>query len=459
MVVRLPPQTTIVFKPIISNIRDMREDPTRTRHAYKGVAMSLRPSRRAKATSILAVLAVSTSVLAACSSSPNESGSSGTPEAATITFAASTLGDPGRGPGLQKLIDEYNASQSLVTVKPASVPYPTFGQTLLTQMGGGEGPDVIRFDMPEFSTAAASGLLEPLNDKIDASKLKLIPGPDKYLTVDGNRFGVVFENSNYGMFYNKDLIPDPPKTFDEFVQTAKDTTKGDVYGLAFRQTQAEEAGVWQDIFNYVLGFGGDWSDGEKLTINSPEVIKGLEAYKQLYDANVIPKGADAATFRKMFANGKVGMELNNGGYVTATTSANAALNFSVAPIPFPEKKQGSLLAPIVINANSKHKDAALDFINWILKPEQQVKLQGVLGASSVATPTERTAESLQKYPFLPVLDELTESGVPQIVNGFGPQTADIRRVVVSEVLAALQGQQDMKTAMDKAQKQAEELVR
>ncbi|MFJ4286155.1 ABC transporter substrate-binding protein [Paenarthrobacter nicotinovorans] len=418
--------------------------------------MSFRSPRRARAVSVLAAVAIGAGVLAGCSSSPEKSSS---PQPATITFAASTLGDPGRGPGLQKLIDEYNASQKTVTVQPASVPYPTFGQTVLTQMGGGEGPDLVRFDMPEFSTAASSALLEPLDDKIDASKLNLIEGPDKYLTVDDHRYGVIFENSNYGMFYNKDLIPEAPKTFDDFVETAKTTTKGDVYGLAFRQTQAEEAGVWQDIFNYVLGFGGDWSDGKELTIDSPKVVEGLEAYKKLYDANVIPKGADAATFRKMFANGKVGMELNNGGYVTATKSANPALNFSVARIPFPEKKQGALLAPIVINANSKHKDAALDFIQWLLKPEQQVKLQEVLGASSVATPTERSAESLQKYPFLPELDKLTDSGVPQIVNGFGPHTADIRHIVVTEVLSSLQGQQDMKTAMEKAQKQAEELVR
>jgi len=418
--------------------------------------MSIRSSRRSKIMSALTVAATGAIVLSGCSSSPE--GSSASPQPATITFAASTLGDPGRGPGVQKLMDEYNASQNVVKVEPASVPYPSFGQTVLTQMGGGEGPDVIRFDMPEFSTAASSGLLEPLDDQIDAEKLNLIPGPDKYLTVDDHRYGVVFENSNYGMFYNKDLISEAPKTFEEFVQTAKDTTKGDVYGLAFRQTQAEEAGVWQDIFNYVLGFGGDWSDGQKLTIDSPKVVQGLKAYQQLYDANVIPKGADAATFRKMFANGKVGMELNNGGYVTATKSANANLNFSVARIPFPEKKQGALLAPITVNANSKHKDAGLNFINWLLEPAQQVKLQEVLGASSVATPTERSAESLKKFPFLPELDQLTDSGVPQIVKGFGPQTADIRHIVVSEVLSALQGQQDMKTAMEKAQKQAEELV-
>src|SRR3712207_3136827 len=322
-------------------------------------------------------------------------------------------------------------------------------------MGGGEGPDVVRFDMPEFSAAASSGLLEPLDDKIDAEALDLIEGPDEYMTLDGSRYGVIFEASNYGMFYNADLVPEPPTTFEEFVETAKSTTGGGVYGLAFRHLQAEEPGVWQDIFNYVLGFGGNWSDGEKLTINAPENIEGLEAYQELYDANVIPKGTDAATFRKMFANGQVGMELNNGGYVTATVAANPNLNFSVARIPFPEEKQGALLAPMVINANSAHKDAALDLMNWLLEPEPQVALQEVLGASSVATPTERSAESLEKFPFLPVLDELTESGVPQIVVGFGAQTPEIRTIVVTEVLAALQGQQDMKTAMDKAQEQAE----
>lgn len=421
--------------------------------------MQSRPHRSVKALATIAILTAGATVLAGCTSSvPNASGASAKPEAATVTFAASTLGDPGRGPGLQKLIDDYNASQHLVTVKPASVPYPTFGQTILTQMGGGAGPDLVRFDMPEFEAAASSALLEPLDDHIDAKALKLIPGPDKYLTVDGHRYGVVFEDSNYGVFYNTDLISSPPKTFDEFVQTAKNLTKGDTYGLAFRQTQAEEAGVWQDTFNYVLGFGGNWSNGKKLTIDSPKVIEGLEAYQKLYNANVIPKGADAATFRKMFANGKVGMELNNGGYATATTAANPKLNFSVFRIPFPVKKQGALIAPIVVNANSKHKDAALDFINWLLKPTQQVKLQEVLGASSVATPTKRSQASLEKYPFLPVLDGLTDSGVPQIVLGFGAQTPDLRHIIVTQILSALQGQTDMKTAMQTAQKQAEELV-
>jgi multiple sugar transport system substrate-binding protein len=393
--------------------------------------------------------------LTACSATetPTETGG-----VTTVTFAASTFGDPGRGPLLLELVDEFNASQDEVRVAAAAVPYPTFGQTILTQMGSGLGPDLIRFDMPEFASASEAGLIAPLDDLIDVDGYDLLEQPDQFMVHDGVRHGIIFEASNYGMFYNTDLIPEPPTTYEEFFQTAVEVTSGDTYGLAFRQTEAEEAGVWQDIFNYVYGFGGAWSDGEELTINSPENLEGLEAYQELYDANVIPKGADAATFRRMFAEGKVGMELNNGGYVSATKGQGPDLNFSVAPIPFPERVQGAILAPIVINEASPAKEAAATFIEWVLEEENQVKLQEILGASSVATVTERSAASLEETPFLPVFDELTDSSLPHVVLGFESRTPDIRKVVVQNVIAALQGEQTMQEALDKAQEQAVELV-
>lgn len=393
--------------------------------------------------------------LTACSATetPTETGG-----VTTVTFAASTFGDPGRGPLLLELVDEFNASQDEVRVAAAAVPYPTFGQTILTQMGSGLGPDLIRFDMPEFASASEAGLIAPLDDLIDVGGYDLLEQPDQFMVHDGVRHGIIFEASNYGMFYNTDLIPEPPTTYEEFFQTAVEVTGGDTYGLAFRQTEAEEAGVWQDIFNYVYGFGGAWSDGEELTINSPDNLEGLEAYQELYDANVIPKGADAATFRRMFAEGKVGMELNNGGYVSATKGQGPDLNFSVAPIPFPERVQGAILAPIVINEASPAKEAAATFIEWVLEEENQVKLQEILGASSVATVTERSAASLEETPFLPVFDELTDSSLPHVVLGFESRTPDIRKVVVQNVIAALQGEQTMQEALDKAQEQAVELV-
>jgi multiple sugar transport system substrate-binding protein len=392
-------------------------------------------------------------VVSGCAGGPPESEGP-----VTITFAASTFGDPGLGPGLQAFVDEFNASQDEVIVEAASIPFPTFGQTVLTQMGGGEGPDLVRFDMPEFTSAAEAGLLEPLDEVIDADELGLLPGPDEYVSLDGTRYGVIHDTMNYAMFYNADLIPEPPKSFEEFLEVARSTTQGDVYGLAFRQTQAEENGVWQDITNYVYGFGGAWSDGTTLTLDDPKTIEGLKAFQTMYDANVIPKGADAATFRKMFAQNLVGMELNNGGYAVATKNTNPDLNFDVAPIPFPVRSQGAVMSPITVNANSEHKEAAYTYLRWMLEPEQQVKLQEAYGAASVATATERSPESLEEMPYLPVFDELTETSVPQIVVGFGPRTAEIRAIVVREVIAALQGDKTMEEAMAAAQAEAEQLV-
>ncbi|WP_298325971.1 sugar ABC transporter substrate-binding protein [Haloactinopolyspora sp.] len=418
----------------------------------------MRKPRVRRATVAAATAVGLAAALAAGCGSDSDSSSSSDGGVTTLSFAASTFGDPGRGPQLEEWLEEFNASQDEIRVEAASVPYPTFGQTVLTQMGGGEGPDLIRFDMPEFEAASEAGLIAPLDDLIDLSGYELIEQPDQFMSHDGVRHGVIFEASNYALFYNADLMPEPPATYDDFVATAKSLTNGDVFGLAFRQTEAEEAGMWQDIFNYVYGFGGAWSDGENLTINAPENLEGLQAYKDLYDAEVIPRGADAATFRRMFAEGKVAMELNNGGYATHLIAESPDLNFNVAPIPFPERSQGAILAPIVINEASSAKEEAATFIEWALEEENQVSLQEILGASSVATATERSDESLQQMPFLTTFDDLTESSLPHTVLGFESQTPDIRKVVIQNVIAALQGQVDLQTALDNAQDQASDLV-
>jgi len=72
--------------------------------------------------------------------------------------------------------------------------------------------------------------------------------------------------------------------------------------------------------------------------------------------------------------------------------------------------------------------------------------------------TQRSEKQLKETPFLPVYDKLTNSSAPQIVVGFGPKTADIRKIVVTQVIAALQGQQTMDEAMNKAQDEALKIV-
>src|SRR5450755_1098265 len=335
-----------------------------------------------------------------------------------ITFAAASFAEAGRGDKMRAWVNKFNQSQDTVEVQPVTIPFSSFVSTIFTQMGGNAGPDLVRFDLPDFYVAVDAKRLAPIDDVISDGAYQFA-SPDKYMKIGGKRYGVVFEVSNYAMVYNKALLKgNPPANFNEFLAAAKAATASGNYGYAYRATMAERGGFWYDLCNYVYGFGGRWSDDRgNPTINSAKVIEGVAAYKTVYDASVIPKGADAATYRRMFSEGKVAMEIDNGGVAANLATQSKDLQIAAAPSPFPTRAQGMILAPVSINANSKNKAAGGAFIKWMLRPEAQRELQLIHGASSVATSVPRSAEELAKWPWIKVYDEQTANSVPALPQG------------------------------------------
>ena len=375
---------------------------------------------------------------------------------ATITLAASMLGEPLRGPKLIALLDEFNASQTGVVIKPVTVPFSSFGTTMFTQMGAGGGPDIIAFDQPNIYAAVAANRLLPIDDVV--SGITLLPG-NASLKIGGKQFATALDIGNYALIYNPDLVKKVPTTIAELMAEAKAQTKGGTFGYAFRHTRAEEAGMWYDLSNFVYGYGGNWSKDGVPTINSEATLAGVRAYKELYDAGVIPKGADAATYRRMFANGKIAMMVDNGGVPTVLKGTNAAVPMAAALAPFPARGIGQVMAALAINANSKNPAAAKTFLRWFLSPGPQAKVQGFLGGSTVATPVARTAEELEAAPYIKVFDSVSDRAMPFMPPGLEVLTPQIRGIVVEQVLQALQGQTDIKAALDEAQKQVQALPR
>jgi multiple sugar transport system substrate-binding protein len=374
-----------------------------------------------------------------------------------ITFAGVTFSEAGRGDRLKAWVDKFNTSQDKIEVQPVALPFATLANTVFTQMGGGGGPDLVRFDQIDYYAAVAANRILPLDDVVKGGSYTFT-APDQYLQVGGKRYGIAFEISNYVMLYNKALLKDgkAPATFDELVESAQGATRNGVYGYAFRATMAERPGFWQDLCNFVYGFGGRWSDeAGHLTLNDRKVVAGVAAYKRMYDAGATPKGTDAATYRRMFWEGKVAMEVDNGGVAGIFHQQAPNLSFAALPSPFPTRAQGLVLAPLTVNANTKHKDAALAFVKWVLQPENQKDLQGLLGASSVATVVPRPPEDLAEQPWLKVYDEQTPYSVPQLVAGYETRTPEIQQIVIEHVLKVLQGGADPGKTMDDAEKMAE----
>jgi multiple sugar transport system substrate-binding protein len=376
----------------------------------------------------------------------------GTKEA--LSFAAVTFSEAGRGERLRALMEKFNKSQDRLEIQPVALPFATLANTVFTQMGGGGGPDIIRFDHIDFHAAVPAKRVLPLDDLMDFSGYNFT-ALDRFMKIEGRRFAVNCESSNYVMLHNKALVPEAPKTFEDFLRIAKEQTTEGRYGYAYRATMAERPGFWQDLCNFVYGHGGRWSDGKgMLTLDSPGVLAGVEAYKRVYEAGIIPRGTDAATYRRMFWEGKLAMEVDNGGVAAIFHQQAPQLQLGAAPSPFPERAQGVVLTPLTINANTKNKPGCVTFLKWFLQPDTQRELQQILGASNVATLVDRTPEELATQPWLKVYDDQTPNSIPQPVEGFETRTPEIQQIVLEQVLRVLQTGSTPKAAMESAQRMA-----
>lgn len=384
-------------------------------------------------------------------------------EKKTLEFAASVFADPSRGPIYRKWVDIFNSTHSDVEVKPIGIPFSSFSNTILTQLGGGEGPDVIRFDLNDFYPAAGAGLLMDLGGQIDSGQYSFI-GPDKYMSVDGKRYGVVFSMTPYVLLYNEKLVANGklPKTFDEFVAAAKAARTDKVYGFAFRTTMNQASGFWQDVCNFVYGFGGQWAKDGALTVNSPEVVAGIAAYKQMYDAGVIPEGATSSEYRQMFWEGKLAYMIDNGGVAGLLANKAPDLPLAALPSPFPHPQQGMVLAALAINENSQNKDAAVEFMKWVLSADAQkafLQIPGEVYPGTKVGPIPGSTDAAKRFDkVLNVYAAQADYGMPQLVPGFEEDTPQMQQIILEQVVRVLKGGVDPKAAMDEAQQEIEHRV-
>src|SRR5204863_9633883 len=126
---------------------------------------------------------------------------------------------------LRTWVDKFNKSQDKIEVQPIAIPFSTLANTVFTQMGGGGGPDLVRFDQIDFYAAVPANRLLAFDDYIKDSDYKF-SAPNDYLKVNGKRYGVAFEISNYVMMYNPALLKagKAPTNFEELLAVTKEAT-------------------------------------------------------------------------------------------------------------------------------------------------------------------------------------------------------------------------------------------
>jgi multiple sugar transport system substrate-binding protein len=382
-----------------------------------------------------------------------------------LVFANWQWLEPNRGDQLWTTVTGFEQVKAGTKMKQQAVARKDYESTLKTQIGGRGGPDILIIPDTFLPELADAGALEPLDDVLpDAEKSTLNATSDggKY---EGKQLGYAWEIVNYALFWNKDLLAkagaQPPADMPSLIAAAKAIkSKTGNAGFAVRHQISEETPWWIDFSNWSYGFGGAWSQGGKLTINSPENIAAVTAYRDMYKSGAMAVGDDASTFRSKFQQGKVGMMIDNSSALFTMVNNNktvpsAGVGASKLPFPTPRTSQAGFF--VGINKFAKNKTLAKEWLRWFFGADSQAKAAAALGASVIGTDAKPPAQFVTANPWVPTFQAQAANSMDAVVDGFETKTAQIRHLVLTEIEKVLVSGEEPAAALARAQQAAEKL--
>ena len=191
--------------------------------------------------------------------------------------------------------------------------------------------------------------------------------------------------------YGRELAP--PKSWDEFLQVAKffqgrqiDGKK--VYG-AYIFTERGSEGITMGVTNVLYPFGFEYDNPKKPYqmdgfVNSPEAVKGLEFYKELYKCCTAPGMTNAYMQEGLdaFKSGQVAMQMNWFAFFPGLYKEMGPERIGFFVNPSAKKRAVQLGGQgISVVSYSEHRDDALQYLKWFAQPEVQKKWWALGGYS------------------------------------------------------------------------------
>ncbi|MEX2540183.1 MAG: maltose ABC transporter substrate-binding protein [Trueperaceae bacterium] len=288
-----------------------------------------------------------------------------------------------------------------VRVEVVEVPFDDIRQKLVLGAPQGDAADLI-VTIPHdwVGELAASGVLEPLTEHIDAASLDdLEPVAVEALNFEGSLFGFPMFMEGIALLYNRDLVESAPETWDEVLTIAEEQQAAGRFGLLYQlDIPYYGYGWWKSYDGYIFGEaqggGLDANDiglGEEAGYRAANFIKDLR-----YRYALVPEGVDYPVANSAFLDGAAAMILN--GPWAVGDYRQAGLDFGIAPMPSPpgaEEPWGPMVGVqgIVLNAYSDRKAEAVEFARYLVEPGQQVSFNQAGGRIPVALEaTEQLAD-------------------------------------------------------------------
>lgn len=251
---------------------------------------------------------------------------------------------------------------------------PMYHQVELLEKQGpkGEGPDVVVLASDMVGVAKDKNLISQIHF-MQVENSQYLPNSIASVTFDGELYSVPKTIETLILFYNKDLLKEPPSTLEEYVDLSKKLRKKGKYGLLakwelFYTTYALMHGYGAYIFrtdndgtinlnSYVLDTDG--------AVESLKVLRKMSKADLVYDCL---SGVDGYNRMYELFSSKKAIAVINGPWAIEDY-LKAGINFGITTLP--TLPNGNPMAGFLgikgysISKWSTHKDLAEDFLRFI----------------------------------------------------------------------------------------------
>ncbi len=201
---------------------------------------------------------------------------------------------------------------------------------MLKGVKGGEELDLAIGPPALVESLRAAGLIRPAGDVFGRGFLHGFAQPClEGISQDKEVWGVPFSAGlHLLLYYNKELVEEPPQDTAALIVTAQKLTTGERSGLVMNYRDP----LW--LTPWLSGFGGWLTDEEgQPTLDTAAMVEALRFLHALkFEYGVLPPEADYDLADRLFREGKAAL-LINGHWALADYQAIEGLAWDVAPLP------------------------------------------------------------------------------------------------------------------------------
>ena len=265
--------------------------------------------------------------------------------AAAFAMAAATFAAPKRatlkvwessGPEkkfVQEAIKAYGKINKGVKITYENVESTDARSKIELDGPAGVGADIFVAPHDHIGALVQGGHVLPVDDA-DTYMADFLDMAKKGATYNGTVYGYPMGAETYALFYNKDLIKEAPKTWDEVIAFAKtfNNKAENKYALVWPVADGYYGYMFMESFGAPL-FGPNGDDRKQHNLNSPAAIKGLTYFQNLRSQILDIPAADASGdfCNAEFTEQKAAMIIV--GPWKTNDFKNAGINFGVTTLP------------------------------------------------------------------------------------------------------------------------------